>query len=190
MTGRAKLAARIGVYGTIMLVALAWFATPNYLGDPVSPEAGAIALLRGYLGAQWKFRKQDRYGRRVLVYANTVCGTGFPDLFRLGGPMPEGEAADGADLKLIDLAFARATSPAKARYGYWFVDIVGDAVSGKHYDYTKECGLCAVPAVYGKTGINTYVIDLCGTVYAKDTHGTPVRVFPDVANEGWKRLDW
>ena len=149
-------------------------------GDIQAPHA-----LHAYLGVQGAFQRMDRYGKGDLRYANPIDGTGLGDLYRIGGP-----DGCGPVLKFIDLAFARATTPATARYGYWYVDIVGDAVTGKPYDYTNECGLCAVPAVYGKTGINTYVIDLCCSVYAKDTHGTPVRVFPDVANEGWKRLDW
>ena len=151
-----------------------------------SNETCAIAHLRAYLGAQNTFRREDRYGKGDLRYANPLDGTGFTGLYRIGGPLPVGRAPDGTELKLIDLAFARANSPETPKAGYWFIDIVGDAVSGRHYDYTKECGLCAVPAVYGETGLNTFVVEIRGVVYRKDNGGVPVTVYPDTANDGWK----
>ncbi|MHC4249071.1 MAG: hypothetical protein ACYS9X_08085 [Planctomycetota bacterium] len=148
-------------------------------------HVAAYAALRAYIGAQQTFRKKPRYGPDTgCVYANPRDGTGFPDLFRVGGPL---ERLDRTELKLIDLAFARATSPETPKAGYWFVEIIGDAVTGP-YDYTRECGLCTVPAVYGVTGTPTYIVDPTGRIYTKDTHGTPVRVFPDVDREGWRKV--
>ena len=79
-------------------------------------------------------------------------------------------------LRLIDKAMAEATSPDRPRWNYYFVEIrtEGAAIPG----------LCAVPAVYGKTGRNTFVIDVTGVVYWKDTGGNPVRTWPDIA-DGW-----
>jgi len=129
------------------------------------------------------FQREDRYGKGELLYANPEDGVGFPDLYRIGGPLEE---PDGTELKLIDLALARATSPETNKAGYWFVEITSDALSGNRYDYTVDCGLCAVPAVYGKSGIYTYVIDLTGTVYKKDNGGKPVTAYPDVKKDGWR----
>jgi hypothetical protein len=182
---------RIAVYGTILtvLVTLADSAILNSShGGGLSPESATIASLRHFISAQWAFRKEDRYTKGRRVYANSIDGKGFPDLYRIDGPLPENAPSDGTELKLIDLAFARATSPKTARAGYWFVNIVGDAVSGKHYDYTQDCGLCAVPAKYKVTGFNTYIVDLRGTVYHKDNGGKPVTVFPDVEKDGWRAL--
>ena len=145
--------------------------------------SAAIAGLRAYLGAQGTFQRVDRYGKKKLVYANPIDGKGLADLYRVGGLLKE---SDGSEIKFIDLAFARATSPQTAKAGYWYVEIMGDAVDGKPYDYTNACGLCAVPAVYGETGIDTFIVDLTGTVYRKDTGGAPVQVYPDTANEGWE----
>ncbi|MHC4249068.1 MAG: DUF2950 family protein [Planctomycetota bacterium] len=147
-------------------------------------ESAAVAGLRAYLGSQGTFHRLDRYGKGKRVYANYLDGKGFTDLYRLGGPL---EHPDGTEIKLIDLAFARATSPATAKAGYWYVEITADAVSGKPYDYTQDCGLCAVPAVYGETGIHTFVVDLTGTVWKKDNGGRPVQAYPDVVNDdGWE----
>jgi len=101
------------------------------------------------------------------------------DLFRIGGP--EGT---GPELKFIDLAFASATSPDSTKAGYWFVDIVADRLTGP-YDFERECGLCAVPAISGAKGYPTFVIDIQGVAYMKDNGGKPVTVFPDVEKDGW-----
>ena len=104
----------------------------------------------------------------------------------------------GKQIRLIDDVFANASrdSPLHgttvAEHGYVFVDIVADA-EGEPYDdgkgnFVKGFGLCACPAEYGRTGRLTYVIDIRGTVYEKDTEGEPVTVFSDVEKEGWKTL--
>ena len=134
-----------------------------------SNETAAVAAVRTYLGAQATFHRTDFYGKGMLVYANPKDGAGFPDLRRL---------PDGTALKMIDPTFARATSPETARAGYYFVDIEYD-------DYSIDCGLCAVPAEYGVTGENTFIIDVTGVTYQKDNGGQPVTVYPDVAKAGW-----
>ncbi len=189
MAWRRAVAVRVAVYGTILivLVTLVWFAIsltvyPHMAGNTSS----AVAAMRAYLGAQGTFQREDRYGKGKLLHANPVDGIGFPDLYRVGGPLDE---PDGTEIKLIDLAFARATSPETARAGYWFVDIVGDAVAGKHYDYTRDCGLCAVPATYNETGLWTFIIDPRGTVHWRDNGGEPVTVWPDVQKDAWRAVE-
>ena len=185
MAWRREVTIRVAVYGAILiaLATLAWTVMPNLThGGGRSPGSAAIAGLRQYLGGQGTFQREDRYGKGRIVFANCINGKGFADLYRVGGPLDE---PDGTELKLISLDLARARSPETAWAGYWFVDIVGDAISGKHYDYTKGCGLCAVPAEYMVTGLNTFIIDIRGTVYKKDNGGRPVTVFPDVEKDGW-----
>ncbi len=79
-------------------------------------------------------------------------------------------------LLLIGKAMAEATSPDRSHGGYYFAEITSR--------FEFDVGLCAVPAVYGKTGRNTFVIDVTGVVYWKDTGGNPVRTWPDIA-DGW-----
>jgi len=162
-----------GVGGVAVVAAI---AIPNLLSSrTASNEAAAVAGCRAYLAAQGVFQRVDRYNRNMLVYANPKDGTGFPDLYRIGGPL---DRPDGTELKLIDLAFARATGPESPKAGYYFVNLEYD-------DYSIDCGLCAVPAQYGKSGLSTFVIDLTGTVYKKDTGGRPVTRYPDVVQDGW-----
>ena len=141
-------------------------------------ETATVAALRIYLGAQNQFHRADRYGKGAMVYANPKDGKGFADLHRL----PNGET-----LMLVDAAFAGAMSPDTARNGYYFVDIVEDA-EGKPYDFSTDCGLCAVPAQYGVSGRKTLVIDITGTVYVTDNGGQPVTAFPDVKKGDWLAL--
>ena len=74
---------------------------------------------------------------------------------------------------------------ARARPGYYFVDITHDA-QGAEFDFSIDCGLCAVPAEYDRTGRNTFLIDVTGTVYQKDTQGWPVWLYPaNPVAKGW-----
>jgi len=180
---RLRMSAVVALVAALAASTLATGCVHLFFGGRATPPVYIAASgLRAYLGAQGTFQRLDRYGKGDLRYANPIDGTGFPDLFRIGGPLAE---ADGTELKLIDLVFARANSPETPKCGYWFIDIVADKVSGP-YDFTKECGLCAVPFIYGETGIHTLVVDLTGTVYRKDNGGVPVTVYPDVAKDGWK----
>jgi type II secretory pathway pseudopilin PulG len=167
----------------IILALLVVVVVPNLLvrQKMVTFEEVAVAALRAYRGAQHTFRRVDRYDKGANLFANPSDGTGFPDLWRVGGPL---QAQDGSEMMLVDVRFARAASPETPRDGYWFVDIVADADGP--YDFTRDCGLCAVPAVHGETTIHTFVINTDGTVYRKDNGGKPVTVFPDVEKDGWR----
>jgi hypothetical protein len=140
-------------------------------------ESAAVARLRTYVNAQSVFRKVDHYGKGELVYASPTDGAGFPDLYEIGGPGSGGTAP-----KLIDRAFAEATGPESAKSGYYFVDITHDG-GGVPYDHSFEFGLCAVPAEHGKTGRNTFVVDVTGAVFQRDNGGEPVTRFPEVDSE-------
>lgn len=132
--------------------------------------------MKTYVFAQNEFRKTPWYGEDAgNVYANPVNGTGFPDIYEIGR-----SGAGGKEPHLIDRAFAEATTPERPRAGYWFVDIVADA-DGPH-DFSKQFGLCAVPAEYSVTGRSTFVVDSAGTIYIKDTKGKPVTTWPDLDN--------
>lgn len=146
-------------------------------------QEAVIRLLSAYAAVQAAFRRAERYPGRGLVYANPQHGKGFPDLYQIGGP-----GSGGAVLKLVNKAFAEATSPEHALSGYYFVDITSDARTGA-YDYTKQFGLCAVPGRYnrgrGPPKPATLVINVAGKVWMADTRGEPVTVFPDVTKMNW-----
>ena len=125
-----------------------------------SNESAAIACLRAYLGAQYTFHRTDYYGIGKKVYANPKDGVGFSDLYQIGYP----SAPRGEPFKLIDVTFANASAGnpnRKPKAGYCFADL-------RYADYSVECGLCAVPASYNRSGRNIFIIDITGVVYQKD----------------------
>ncbi len=140
----------------IILVAFAaWIIVGKMrYGRIPSNQTAAVAALRTYLGAQSTFYRTDFYSTEGRP------GT-FAELGRFG---------------FIDKAMAEATTPERARAGYYFVEIETEGAGIP--------GLCAAPARYGKTGRNTFVIDVAGVVYWKDTGGKPVRTWPDIW-DGW-----
>jgi hypothetical protein len=160
MTVRAKA---VGVLPAIMMAA----GGPMRQSRVASNETAAVAALRVYVAAQNIFHRTDFYGKGELVYANVRDGAGLPDLYEVGG----------REIKLIDRAFARATGPETPKAGYYFVDIVKGA-DGRDYDPRIEFGLCAVPARYDRTGRNTLMVDVTGTVYLRDNGGKPVTRYP------------
>jgi len=153
---------------------------PPLMGDPVAvADSVAISSLRMYLAGQSRFAREQRYGEEVgRVYANPVNGAGLPDLHQVGGPDSSGQL-----LGFIEHDFAEATAPHRPKCGYFYVDIVGDR--NGLYDFSKDCGLCAVPAEWNVTGRNTYIINAAGTVHQKDTGGRPVTIWPDVEKDDW-----
>ena len=72
--------------------------------------------------------------------------------------------------------------------GYVYVDLVGDDGDEDYDDgkgnFVVGYGLCAVPANYGRTGRQTYVVNAMGTVFQKDTGGEALTRFPDTT-DGW-----
>ncbi len=173
--GRMLGGAGVGVFP----ICLVLMVIPSLvMSEAASNETSAIVSLETYASAQVRFHRNDHYGIGKRVHANPKDGAGFPDLYEIGGP-----DSGGTVLGLIDRHFAEATSPERARCGYWFVDITGDA--NGPYDFTKQFGLCAVPAEHGRSGRSTFIIDASGKVYLKWTEGRPVRIWPDVYAEEW-----
>ncbi len=172
---------------------------PHTDGRIVSNESVTMAYLRAYLSAQNQFKRSDFYGIGKTVYANPSDGNGFADLYQLGYPSaPRGEVFGMIDVTFAD-AGARNPSP-KPKAGYLFADITG--CGNVPYDYTVDCGLCAVPASYNRSGRNIYIIDVTGTVYQKDAAAEypwiqtgdgvpPLKRYPDLKTlVTWTPVGW
>lgn len=155
----------------VAIAALAYLAMPRHTHHAsASNESCAVATLRMYLGAQNTFHRKDYYGKGELVFANPKDGAGFPDLYQVGhGVAPRGEA-----LKLIDIATANAKPGGTPKAGYCFADITSGPEGP--CDFAIECGLCAVPAKYNRTGRNIFIVDVTGTVYQADA----ALIYPDL----------
>jgi len=170
-----------GCVAFVVVAIVAAIAIPNLLASRAAAnEFSAIASLRMYCGAQNIFHRTDYDGDGALEY----CGPSNPEATSFSHLSTT--AVDGEMIYLIDSAMAAATSPETARSGYYFVDIAAGS-DGKAYDATRQHGLCAVPANYGSSGLNTFVIDDSGILYQKDNGGRPVTEFPQVEgiDSGW-----
>jgi type II secretory pathway pseudopilin PulG len=165
---------------------IAAIAIPNLQRAKVSSTgSAAVAALRTYAGAQNIYHETDWDSDGVLEY----CGPSnkeAPSFTCLATTV-----ADGRPIELIDAALAQATGPNAPWRGYYFVDIARGA-DGRPYDAASECGLCAVPAQYNRTGRKTFIVDATGTIYEKDTGSdAPVFQWPDVnaPDSGWTQCD-
>jgi hypothetical protein len=146
---------------------------------PISTsETNAVAALRGYLRAQVRYRREDRDGDGKPEYAKP-----YPLLRDRKGP-------GGQPLNLISAGLAAARGEEGTPFhGYRFADAV--RLGGKPVDWSRDCGLCASPAVYGKTGVRTFIVSTDGLVWSKDLGGSEfVKDFPsDPAAAGWQAAD-
>jgi hypothetical protein len=170
----------------VAFAAIAFVLRPDMGGSRMrTNDIRVRESLETYVSAQRIFRQAERYGTRRPAYANPRDGAGFPDLYRIGGPLKEDRGDEPA---LIDRAFATATSQETPNHGYWYVDVI--AGPDGPYDFSRECAICAVPSKYGRSAVHTYVADNTGAIYVKDNGGRPVTVFPDVEKEGWRPVDY
>ncbi|MHC4201320.1 MAG: DUF2950 family protein [Planctomycetota bacterium] len=137
-----------------------------------SNEAHAIGSLRAYLCAQNLFRRKDSYGIGALVYANPSStqgvGNEYPDLYQIS--YKGGATGTRLILGMIDKTFADACidfTTTKPMAGYQYDSLEG--FGGTNFDYSVDCGLCAAPKSYNRSGRNTFIIDVAGAVYQRDS---------------------
>ena len=161
----------------------------------VSNETVAIAALQVYYRAQHEFRTKDRYGIGRFVFANPENGTGMPDLYRIGGPGSEGQL-----LGLIDETFALSSprlGQANTKAGFLFFEVTDDTEGP--YDYSKEFGLCAVQARYGRSPPSAFLIGPDGRIFRREDAShildllyagrAPRLAWPrDLEAEGWRLI--
>jgi hypothetical protein len=131
-------------------------------GNETSAIAGCVVVLVG----QATFHKTDFYGIGQLVYANARDGKGLGDLRQL---------PDGTEVGLIDRSLSLAVPGGTPKGGYVFTLLDG-SVDGGPYDPSVEFAVCAVPAVYDRSGRNMFVMDTGGTVYQAEARS----IYPDL----------
>jgi hypothetical protein len=141
-------------------------------------ELDAIEICHGYVEAQVKYASEGRDKDGILKYASRLMSmTGRHD----------GLYWAGAAESLIPEGLARAEwdgdrkEQAKPYHGYYFRVLEGqgsNAPEGSHNYFVKGkllggFGLVAWPAVYGVTGIHTFIVNQDGLVYQKDIAPLP-----------------
>jgi hypothetical protein len=138
-------------------------------------ELDAIAILRGYVEAQYEYATEDRDGSGILQYAQKAISTpGKRDGLcwkeadgTLGGPIGEFVA------KALSEGHASKTEPYN---GYYFriLKAQGPNAPLGARDYVVKgamiggFAMVAWPAQYGVTGIQTFQVNHDGLVYQKD----------------------
>jgi len=159
-----------GVAGVAIISAI---AIPSLLAARRSSlETNAVGSIRAYAEAQIMFHKNDWDGDGVMEYA--------PDFAELNAT----KDAQGQPIQYLDAAFAAASGPATPKHGYYFVNM--KTIGGEKIDWVNDFALCAVPAVYGRTGYRTFIISTNGTTFGIDNGGKPVEDYPaDPGAAGW-----
>ena len=157
-----------------ILAVVASLVIPNFmLSKAASNEATAIASLRAYAAAQVAFKRND------------CDNDGLPDFADECRDLYYATGAGDQPVKLIARTFADADAPENSVCGYYYEDL--DSSPDTTYDHEFEYGLGAIPANYGRSGINTFVIDVTNVVYQKDRgNGDSLNgQYPDIAAETW-----
>jgi hypothetical protein len=177
------------------------FNADDGLGEIVNRRIGeneiqAVETVRAYVDAQRVYAAQDRSGDGVLKYAQKLISSeGRADGLYWPTDDVNGESPAGDSIN--DAALEKAKQ-GNGYYGYRFRILKGQGsnVAGGQYDYVINgnmiagFGLIAWPVTYGKTGVDTFVVNQAGIVYEKDLGpqtstvvGTINRFNPD---KSWK----
>ncbi len=141
-------------------------------------ERNAIYVLRAYIDAQRAYAAKDRDGDGVLQYAQKVMSSpGKQD-----GLYWPADAAKGEEPSPFGPLIAEAAPYIKGHVagdpyrGYYFRILTqqGKNAAGGAYSYVINgrmiagFAMIAYPAVYGETGVKTFIVNHNGTVYERD----------------------
>jgi len=142
-------------------------AVPNLIRSRIAAnETAAIAACKIYADAQEIYHRTDYTGNGALKYATALSGVNS-----LFGPT--------GDLALIDKSFANAEGlpgVGSPKTGYVFTILTGQGASAsggvRNYvvsgNMTLGYGMSALPAGYGTTGYQTFIINAGGVVFETD----------------------
>lgn len=167
----------------VPIVVLAFFLAASvwwvcFLGNPQANENAAYSAVARMHNAQIQYSSQWRVRRDDQEYwMKDVAG-----LCRLSPNIPAGVA----EADTTPTAGSKTT--AKPYHGYFFralpvVDTGDDPPRGGY-------GICAYPAVYGKTGKSTFFINGLG-IYRRDTEGRCLdrALGQSQLQQGWAIID-
>ena len=137
-------------------------------------ETAAIQTCRSYIAAQTAYAQEDHDGDGVLEFAQKLISEegkhdGLYWKSDGGEESPAGSFGDDAKIE------ASAKSD-RGYFGYRYRILKGQGsnIAGGKYDFVINGNmiaghaLIAWPAIYGETGIKTFVVSHHGTIYEKD----------------------
>jgi hypothetical protein len=141
-------------------------------------ERSAINVLRAYLGAQHEYASIDRDADGVLQYANRLASTpGKQDGLYWPADAAKGEAESPfGPLIAESSAYLSGKGQGDPYRGYHFRILTrqGANAAGGAYDYVINgrliagFAMVAYPAVYGETGVMSFIVNHNGRVYERD----------------------
>lgn len=150
-------------------------------------ELDAIQICRGYVEAQHEYALQKREGYDVNQYAQRIISTpGKQDGLAW-------QNADGTWGGTVGEKFARAlesgySGQTEPFHGYYFKVLKGQGPAAPlgQMDFTVKgvmiggFALVAAPAVYGVTGVKTFIVSHDGVVYEQDLGPQTLNTFKEM----------
>lgn len=164
-------------------------------------ELEVIDILRQYLVIQTAYRTVDHDGDGVLEFgAALLSSDGRRDgLFWPGGDSPVGDIAARASLDgYSEDGGDKAAEPLR---GYYFRVLTGQGPTapGGAMSYLVQGHMVAghaalaVPAIYGETGIHTFLVSEAGTVHQSDLGERTLEIGFEIESfdpgEGWEPVE-
>jgi hypothetical protein len=169
-------------------------------------EMHAVETCLGYVEAQIEYARTDHDGNGVLEFARKLISSpgqhdGLYWRDDAAGQSPFGPSLSESD-RLVSEPGAGVTVPRTHRHrGYHFRVLTaqgGHAVGGAR-DFLIDghllggFGLIAWPREYGTTGVQTFMVNQLGVVYAKDLGADTTTLAPAITafdpDASWKKLD-
>lgn len=138
-------------------------------------ELTAIRVMRAYIRVQMQYARSDRMGDGVRQFATRIRSTpGRRD--GLYWEAPAGEEQSPVGGLLADAGESTRRTEGTPYHGYFFRILTrqGASAAGGAYDYIINgrmlagFALVAWPAVYGETGVMTFMVNHNGAVFERD----------------------
>jgi hypothetical protein len=139
-------------------------------------ENSAIAVLHAYLDAQRQYASRDRDGDDVLQYARKIGSTPGKHDGLYWEAADDGEESPFGPLIAESSAYLKGHKTGDAYRGYHFrvLDRQGKNAPGGAYSYVINgrmiagFAMVAYPAVYGESGVMTFIVSNNGKIFEKD----------------------
>lgn len=139
-------------------------------------ELDVIDAMEAYVDLQREFRQVDHNGDGVLEFAaHIISSDGTRDgLYWPGGDSPVGDLVARASLEGFSADGTDSTAEPYLGYYFRILDRQGSAAPGGAMDYLVNGhmlaghALLAVPAVYGESGVHSFLVSEFGEVLEAD----------------------
>jgi len=170
-------------------------------------EMHAVATCLGYVEAQIEYAKTDHDGSGILAFAQRLISSpGMHDGLYwpadAEGASPFGPAISNSDRMVSPVSAVQGGTPRpRYHFGYHFRILTAqgnNAIGGAHNflvdgHLVGGFGLVAWPRDYGVTGVQTFMVNQLGVVYAKDLGPETATLAPSIVSfnpdASWKKLE-